>query len=53
MSFSTTCRAFAAAMILFSTAAVAQETPTERDAAREVLAKMAALERLCRRWSPS
>ena len=44
MSFSRKCRAFIAAMILLSTVAAAQETPTEREAARDVLAKMAALE---------
>jgi amidohydrolase len=44
MSFSTKCRALVAAIILVSTAAAAQETPTEREAARDVLAKMAALE---------
>ena len=44
MPFSTKCRAFVAAMILLSTVVAAQETPTEREAARDVLAKMAALE---------
>ena len=34
---------------LLSTALFAQETPTERDAAREVLKKMDALEKVARR----
>ena len=44
MRVPTECRALVAAMMLASAAAAAQETPTEREAARDVLAKMAALE---------
>src|SRR4026207_366121 len=44
MSFATKCRAFVAALILLSTAVAGPGTPTEREAARDVLAKMAALE---------
>ena len=44
MRYPTKCRALVAVMVLASAAAAAQETPTEREAARDVLAKMAALE---------